>query len=379
MKRRTWLVGVAIALALAGAAVVTRDLWNPQGAVAQAPRPNSQPRGVPVVVAVAEKKRVPVRIELLGTVTPIASVAIKSRLDTEIVGVHFSDGAAVRQGDLLFTLDGRAIEAQIREVEGTLVSAKANLEQNQRDLERYTELVAKNATTQVTLNNTKTQVNIWSAAVASNTAKLDNLKVLLSYCTIRATISGRASMAAVKVGNFVRPADPAPLATIIQVAPVYVAFALPQNNLPALRQALAAETATIQAVIPGESRNADGHVSMIENTVDPATGTVTVRATMPNADGLLWPGTLVRINLTFREETAVAVPPTAVQVSQTGSFIFVVKEGIATVVPVKVARVMQNETILESGLQGGETVVTDGHLRLTNGSRVAPRAPSAGS
>ena len=379
MQKRTWLVGVAVVLALAGGAVVTRDIWNPQGAVAQAPRPNAQPRGVPVVVAIAEKKRVPLQIELLGTVTPIASVAIKSRLETEIVDVHFNDGAMVKQGDLLFTLDGRAIEAQIRDLEAVLVSAKAQLEQNERDLERYTELVAKNAATQVQLNNTRTQVNIWRATSSSTSAKIENLKVLLSYCTIRAPISGRASMAAVKAGNFVRPADVAPLATIIQIAPVYVAFALPQTSLPALRQALSAETATIKAVIPGETKSAGGHVSMIENTVDPATGTVTVRATMPNADGLLWPGTLVRVLLTLREEEAVAVPPTAVQVSQTGSFVFVVKNGVATVQPIKVARVLQHETIIESGLEGGETVVTEGQLRLTNGVRVAPRNAGAGS
>ena len=364
-------------LALAGGAVVTRDIWNPPGAVAQAPRPDPQARGVPVITAVAEKKKVPLQVELLGTVTPIASVAIKSRLDTEIVGVHFNDGAMVKQGDLLFTLDGRAIEAQIRDLEAVLVSARAQLEQNERDLERYTELVAKNAATQVQLNNTKTQVHVWRAASSSTSAKIENLKVQLSYCTIRAPIDGRASMAAVKVGNFVRPADVAPLATIIQIAPVYVAFALPQNNLPALREALAAETATIQAIIPGELRRASGHVSMIENTIDAGTGTVTVRATMPNADGLLWPGTLVRAQLTFREETAVVVPPTAVQLSQTGSFVFVVKDGVATVQPVKVARSQQNETVLESGLQGGETVVTDGQLRLTNGARVAPRSGNA--
>lgn len=377
MTKRTWLVGVAIVLALAGGGVVTRDIWNPPGAVAQAPRPNPQARGVPVITAVAEKKKVPLQVELLGTVTPIASVAIKSRLETEIVGVHFNDGAMVKQGDLLFTLDGRAIEAQIRDLDAVLVSAKAQLDQNERDLERYLELVAKNATTQVQVNNTRTQVNVTRALASSTTAKIENLKVQLSYCTIRAPIAGRASMAAVKVGNFVRPADLAPLATIIQIAPVYVAFALPQNNLPALREALAAETATIQAIIPGEKRRASGHVSMIENTIDAGTGTVIVRATMPNADGLLWPGTLVRAQLTFREETAVVVPPTAVQQSQTGSFVFVVKDGVATVQPVKVARAQQNETVLESGLQGGETVVTDGQLRLTNGARVAPRSASA--
>jgi RND family efflux transporter MFP subunit len=373
MRKRTWLVGVAVVLALAGGAVVTRDVWNPQGAVAQAPRANPQPRGVPVLVAVAERKRVPLQIELLGNVTPIASVAIKSRLDTVIEGVHFNDGAMVKEGDLLFTLDGRALEAQIRDLEAVLVSAQAQLAQNERDLQRYTELVAKNAATQVQLNNAQTQVNVWRATASSTSAKIENLKVQLSYCTIRAPISGRASMANVKAGNFVRPADVSPLATIIQVAPVYVAFALPQNNLPGLREALAAETATIQAIIPGETRRANGHVSMIENTIDAATGTVTVRATMPNADGLLWPGTLVRVQLTFREEEAVVVPPTAVQLSQTGSFVFVVKNGVASVQPVKVARALPDGTVLEGGLQGGETVVTEGQLRLTDGSRVAPR------
>jgi RND family efflux transporter MFP subunit len=186
-------------------------------------------------------------------------------------------------------------------------------------------------------------------------------------------------MAAIKVGNFVRPADLTPMATIIQIAPIYVTFAVPQASLPTLRSALSAETATVRAIIPGEERYADGQVTMIENSVDVSTGTVSVRATMPNKDELLWPGTLVRVRLTFREEEAVTVPPTAVQVSQEGSFVFVVKDGIATVKPVKVARVQEHETIIESGLVGGETVVIDGQLRLTNGTRVAPRRGNVGS
>jgi RND family efflux transporter MFP subunit len=377
MKKRAVLVGVVVILALGGGAVATRDIWNPQGAVAQAPSPSGPPRGVPVVTATAQLQKVPLQVEILGTVTPIASVAIKSRLETMIDAVHFADGAMVKKGDLLFTLDGRSIEAQVKDLEAVLASARAQLDQNERDLARYTELVSKNAATQVQLNNARTQVNVWRATASSTSAKIENLKVQLSYCTIRAPIDGRASMAAVKAGNFVRPADVAPLATIIQIAPVYVAFALPQNNLPALREALAAETATVQAVIPGDTRHASGHVTMIENTIDAATGTVTVRATMPNADGLLWPGTLVRVNLTFREEEAVVVPPTAVQASQSGTFVFVVQDGVANVRPVKVSRTQNNVTVLESGLSSGETVVTDGQLRLTNGARVSPRGAAA--
>src|SRR5262245_49058218 len=388
MKKRTLVCGALVVLVAAGGAfAATRgglwsgwswSWWWPGGAVAQAPRANV-PRSVPVEVATAIKKTVPVRIEALGSVTPIASVAIKSRIDTEIVGVHFSDGAMVREGEVLFTLDSRAIEAQIKQQQGLLEGSKANLEQAERDVERYTELAAKNATTQVTLNNARTQVNVTTAAVEEKSGQLEVLRVQLDYTTIRAPISGRASMASVKVGNFVRQADPTPLATIIQTAPIYVTFALPQRSLPELRQAITNESATIQAVIPGDPRRAKGQVTMVENTVDAATGTVPVRATMPNADEILWPGTLVTVQLTFRQEEAVTVPPTAIQVSQTGSFVFVVKDGVARVQPVKVARVLESETVLESGLNGGETVVTEGHLRITDGSRVAPHAAKAGS
>ena len=376
-KRMLVVLAVVLAVAAGCAIAATRSgLW-PGGAVAQAPRQNA-PRAVPVEVVSATKKVVPVRIEALGSVTPIASVAIKPRVDSEITGVHFRDGAMVQQGDLLFTLDSRAIEAQVRQVEGLLAGARANLEQAERDVARYTELLAKSATTLVTLQNARTQTNIWRASVDSNTAQLENLNILLSYCTIRAPIAGRASMAAVKVGNFVRAVD-SPLATIIQTAPVYVTFSLQQGYLPDLRQALANESATIEAIIPGEPRRASGQVTMIENSVDAPTGTVPVRATMPNADELLWPGTLVTVQLTFREEEAVTVPSTAVQMSQTGSYVFLVDNDVATVRPVEVARVLGSESVLASGLDGGETVVTNGQLLLSNGTKVAARPPKVGS
>lgn len=378
MKKRTLVAGAVVVLVAAGSiAVATRGgLWS-DGAVAQATRQNG-PRAVPVEVVTAIKKVVPVRLEVLGSVTPIASVAVKSRVDSEITGVHFRDGALVHEGDLLFTLDSRTLEAQVRQVEGLLAGAKANLEQAERDVARYTELIAKNATTLVTLQNARTQTNIYRASVDSNTAQLENLNVQLSYCNIRAPITGRASMAMVKVGNYVRAGD-AMLATIIQTAPVYVTFSLPQGYLPDLRQALANETATIEAIIPGEPRRASGQVTMIENSVDAPTGTVPVRATMPNTDELLWPGTLVTVQLTFRQEEAVTVPSTAVQVSQTGSYVFVVNNDVATVRPVQVARVLGSDSVLASGLEGGETVVTNGQLLLSNGTKVAVRAPKVGS
>jgi multidrug efflux system membrane fusion protein len=372
MTMRKWLFGVA-ALALIGIALLMRGLWTSDGAA----RSQVAARVVPVEIAIAERKTVPVRIESLGSVTPIASVAIKTRVDTAITAVHFSDGAEVKQGDLLFSLDGRAIEAQIAQTEGSIARDRAQLEGAERDVRRYTELVAKNATPQIDLDNARTNANVYRAAIKSDQGQLDNLKVQLSYCTITAPISGRISAAAVKVGNFVRQADTSPMATINQMAPVYVSFTVPQKVLPEIREALAAKTATIEAIIPGERKRASGKVTMIENTVDPATGLATIRATMPNADEVLWPGTLVTTELTLRSEEAVVVPSTAVQVSQTGNFVFVVKDDVAKIQPVKVERTLGNQSVIASGLAGGETVVTDGQLLLSNGTRVNPRNAKA--
>jgi multidrug efflux system membrane fusion protein len=383
MKKRNLVLGVAAALALAAVVGAKSGLlpaswnpWAPQGAVAQAPRAE---RAVPVDVAMAVKKRVPVRVDLLGTVTPIASVAVKSRLDSEIVGVHFQDGAMVRQGDILFTMDARAIEAQLHQAEGTLAKDQALLDGAERDVRRYTDLVSKGATPVTNLDNSRTQVATFEGAIKADQALIENLKVQIGYCTIRAQISGHVSMAAVKVGNFVRAADLTPIATIMQTAPVYVTFSLPQRSLPELRAALSNESANIEALVPGDPRKANGQVTMIENSVDATTGTVPVRATMPNADEILWPGTLVTVRLNFREEEAVTVPSTAIQVGQEGPYLFVIKDNVASVQKVKVARAFETETVLESGLQGGETVVTEGQLLLNNGSKVSARQIKAGS
>jgi multidrug efflux system membrane fusion protein len=351
--------------------------WSGQAgsAIAQAP---PAPRPVSVEVAIAVKKDMPLLLEGIGNVTTIASVAIKTRLDNEIVGVHFADGAKVKKGDLLITLDTRAIEAQIRQVEGNIAKDQAQIDGAARDVARYTELVSKSATPVVNLENAKTQLGTFGGALKADQAALENLKVQLSYCIIRAPISGRISQANVKVGNFVRSADLQPIAVINQMAPVYVTFAIPQKNLPDIRRALASESANIEVIIPGETERAGGAVTMVENAVDITTGMATVRATMPNEKELLWPGTLVTAQMTLRVESVVTVPSTAVQVSQTGPFVYVVKDRKAVVQPVKVARTAGTESVISAGLQGGETVVTDGHLLLTNGAAVAPRERKSG-
>jgi multidrug efflux system membrane fusion protein len=170
-----------------------------------------------------------------------------------------------------------------------------------------------------------------------------------------------------------------PIATINQIAPIYVTFLVSQRTLPDIRVALAEGEATVEAIIPGETRVGRGRVSMIENTVDPTTGMVTIRATMPNQDDLLWPGTLVSARLTLRTEDSVVVPSLAVQVSQQGNFVYLVKDNVATVTPVKVARSLGAETVIESGLKAGDVVVTDGHLLLTDKARVAIRERKSGA
>ena len=377
MKKRTLVVGAAAGLALAGLGVF---LWNgssSQKAAAQAPR--SEGRVVPVGVAKAVKQSIPIRLEALGTVTTIASVAIKPRVDSEIIAVKFDDGAWVKQGDVLFVLDSRGIESEIKRVEAVIAGAEAQFEQASRDVARYTDLVAKNATPVVTLNNAQTQVNVSRALGDSNKATLQGLRVQFSYTTIRAPISGSISMASVKVGNIVRQADAASLATINQVAPIYVSLTVPQRSLPEVREAIAAETASLVAVIPGSDARASGQVTMVENTVDPATGMVTIRATMPNEKETLWPGTLVNTALTLRTEQRITVPVTALQLSQSGSFVFVVKDNAATVRPIKVERTVDGQAVIVSGLEEGEVVVVDGQLLLSNGTRVTIRGAKAES
>ena len=376
MKKRTLILVVgSIAIATA-AGFITRSSWMGGSSNAQAPQ---RPRMVSVELAKAERKSVPVDVDANGTVTPISSVALKSRLETTIVAVHFEDGAKVNEGDLLFTLDSRQIDAQIEQAEGVLAKDQAQLEGAQRDLRRYNDLVGKGATTQVNVDNARTQSDILIGTIKADQAALDNLKVQKSYTTIRAPFAGRISAANVKVGDFVRPADTAPLAVINQMAPVYVTFAVPQRVLVDLRESMAKGLSRVTATIPGHQRSETGNVAMVENTVDATTGMVTVRGIMSNQSETLWPGTLVTTKLVIRSEDAIVVPTVAVQRSQNGNFVFVVKDGVARIQPVSVDRTSEGISVISEGLSGGETVVVDGQLLLSDGTRVEPRAKKAGA
>ena len=293
------------------------------GASVQGP---PRPRVVSVELAKAERKPVPVDVDSIGTVTPISSVALKSRVETTIVSVHFEDGAKVNQGDLLFTLDARQIDAQIEQAEGVLVRDQAQLEGAQRDVRRYSDLIGKGATTQVNVDNAKTQADILTGTIKADQSALDNLKVQKSYTIIRAPFSGRIGAANVKVGNFVRPADTAPLAVINQMAPVYVTFAVPQRVLVDLREAMAAGASKVIATIPGHRRSRErqgrdgrkyrrchhrhGHRARHheQRERNPVAGHA---GATPSSS--------------FAREDAVVVPSVAVQRSQNGNFVFVMQ------------------------------------------------------
>jgi RND family efflux transporter MFP subunit len=377
MKKRNLIICASVLVVGASAAAfMTRSSWMGTGASAQGP---AKPRVVSVEIAKAERKPVPVDVDSIGTVTPISSVALKSRVETTIVSVHFEDGAKVNEGDLLFTLDSRQIDAQIEQAEGMLAKDQAQLAGAERDLKRFSDLIGKGATTQVNVDNAKTQADILIGTIKADQAALDNLKVQKSYTSIRAPFSGRISGANVKVGNFVRPADLAPLAIINQMAPVYVTFAIPQRVLVDLRDAMATGASKVIATIPGHQKSEDGKIAMVENTVDSTTGMVTVRGIMNNASETLWPGILVNTKLIIRVEEGVTVPSAAVQRSQSGNYVFVVQDGKAHVQPVDVNRTFQGTSVITKGLSGGEDVIVDGQLLLSEGTLVASRVRKAGA
>src|SRR5579871_3405412 len=376
MTRRGAIAGALVLCAVGVAAFYTRPYWMPgSGAAPEAGRA----RTVSVQTATAELKQVPVDVDAIGTVATIQSVALKSRIETMIDSVNFEDGARVNAGDILFNLDARQIDAQISQAEGVVTKDEAQLAGAQRDLTRYSDLILKGATPQLNVDNAKTAVDTARGALLADQANLENLRVQKSYTVIRAPISGRISAAAVKIGNFVRPSDNGPIATINQMAPVYVVFAVPQRYLADLRNGMAAGSAKVIATMPGDTKSETGKVAMIENSVDATTGMVTVRGVMDNTSETLWPGTIVSTKLIMREENAVTVPSVAVQRSQGGDFVFVVKDGKAGVQPIKVSRTSGGQSVVASGLSGGETVVIDGQLLLSNGTPVEIRTRKAGA
>jgi multidrug efflux system membrane fusion protein len=328
--------------------------------------------GVPVAVATVARQAMPVRFEIIGTVQTIATVAVRSRVDGYIDQVLVSDGQFVKTGDVMFKLDTRSAEAQLRQARAQLARDKASLEGAERDLRRNTELVARNAGAVMNLDAAKTQVGIFEGAVGADQAAIENLQVQLDFCTIRAPIDGRVGLIAIKEGNSIKAND-LPLATINKMQPIYVGLSLPQVDLPALKTAMDRGPVEVSVRAQGdEGAPIKGAVEFFDSAVDSSTGTIAVRAKFANDELRLWPGQYVNTSVMLGMESDVlTVPQTAVQVGQNGNYVFVIKpDRTAEVRPVKATRTVDGKSVIASGLSEGEEVAIDGQLRLGNGTRV---------
>lgn len=335
---------------------------------------------VSVVLAEVARKAVPVRLDAIGTVQPAASVVIRPRVDSQIVEVLVADGASVKAGDVLARLDSRQIEAQIRQAEAQLEKDRAALDQAKRDTVRLAELIGRGATTQLAVDNSKTAVAAQTAVVEADRAALENLRVQFSYYTIKAPIAGRLGVVGLKTGAIARQGEVAgAFGTINQVSPIYVAFSLPQRLLPDLREAMAAGDARAAATPQGSKASAEGKVSVLDNTIDTATGTITARAVFDNADELLWPGQFCNVRVVLRTEPdAIVVPRVAVQTGQQGSFVFVAEGDVVRTRNVALARIQDDDAVIAEGLKPGEKVVVDGQSMLFPNARIVVRQPQRG-
>jgi multidrug efflux system membrane fusion protein len=328
---------------------------------------------IPVVVAPVVAKTVPLRVEAIGNVEPYKTVAIKSRVDGQIVKVFFSDGQEVKEGQPLFQLDPRPFQASLQQAEANLLRDKAQLDRARKQRERYQDLLHKNFVSPDAYAQFVTNADTAAAAVRASEAALENARLQLEYSTIRSPISGRTGKIAIQLGNLVKANDTVSLVVINQVAPVYLSFSVPEQYLGPIRKYMAEGKLPVEARIQGVAGSAAGELAFIDNTVDVGTGTVRLRATFPNKDRALWPGQFVTASVTLREEhDALVVPSQAVQTGPKGQFVFVVKPDLAAEVrEVAVERVEGAQSVIARGLKAGERVVVNGQSRLVSGSRVS--------
>lgn len=356
-KRLRWIAGAAV---LTIAAVIAYEIFAP------ARTTNAPARAaVPVTVVAVARQAMPARLETIGTVQPIANVVIKSRLDGYVTDVLIQDGQYVKAGQMMFKLDDRAAKAQLDQ-------ARAQLENVRQDVGRYKPLVSKEFVSRQLFDTTVANEKALAASV-------ENFQAQLSYYTITAPIDGRVGTIAIKAGNSIKAND-IPLATINQVAPIYVGFTLPQSELPGIREAMSTGPVPVMAVITGDNGGPiKGQIAFFDNTIDVNSGTIGVKAIFPNENQRLWPGQFVNVSVTERvDPDALTVPQSAVLIGQNTSYVYIIKpDNTAEMRPVKVARTVDGKSVIADGLAEGEQVATDGQLRLTNGSRVDIRPAAA--
>lgn len=365
----------------------------------------SGPPPVPVSVGSVTAESVPFEVRVVGTVEPSATVQVKSQVQGPLMRVHFAEGQNVAKGALLFTIDERPYrdalrqleaavtrdKAQLRQAEATLAREAAQSKNADAEAERFGELakagvISKSQRDQIAtsadvsreaVNAAKAGIESYRAALESNLAAVSRAKLELSYCEIRSPISGRTGNILVHAGNLVKAND-VPLVVIHQVRPIFVTFSVPEQHLSVIRQRSARQKLAVQ-VTPHDApgRKISGFLSVVDNTVDAGTGGIRLKATFDNREAVLWPGQFVNVVLTLDTvQNATVIPSEALQPGQEGAFVYLVKKD-QTVEPriVATGRAVGPKTIIEKGLAPGDTVVTDGHLRLYPGARIRPVAP----
>lgn len=341
---------------------------------------------VPVQVAVAQQQDVPRRVESIGTVQAVRSVSVKSQVDGVIATVHFQEGQEVKAGDLLVTLDKRPFDNALLQARAALANAKAQAAQANADAERYSHLDQQSAISKEQYTQYLTKAEMAKADVQAKEAAVANAELQLSYTEIKAPISGRTGQRLLHEGALVKANDNNfTLVAINQLAPIAVTYSVPEGALEEIRRAAAEGHASVSVNDRATNvQRENGKLEFIDNTVDPTTGMITLKATFENKDQALWPGRFVYVvTETGVDRGVIVVPSTAVQNSQTGSTVFVMKsDSTVELRNVKVTRVDRDNTLLGSGVKAGETVVTDGQLRLLPGMKAEPRtisgAPIAG-
>ncbi len=327
---------------------------------------------VPVVVATVQQKNVPLQLQAIGRVETFSTVSLKSQVSGEILSAHFKPGQDVKKGDLLFKVDSRTFEASLRQAEGNLARDIAQLENAQIQARRYAQLAEQGIVAQQLADQMNSSSDAFEASVRADRAAIDYAKLQIEFCTIRAPMDGRTGTLLVYPGTLVKSNDVPILVVINQISPTYVEFAVPEQNLSAVKRHMASGKLSVDATIPDDPRPVHGALAFVDNTVDRTTGTIRLRATFSNEDARLWPGQFVNVSLTLAEQAnAIVAPSQAVQTGQSGQFVFVVKsDGTAEMRPVTISRSADGLSIIEKGLQPGETVVVDGQVSLVPNSKV---------
>ena len=329
---------------------------------------------VPVTVAPVLKKPMPLQISVIGAAEAFSTVAVHAQITGELMSVNFNEGDDVKMGQVLFTLDHRPLEAALQQAEANLARDLAQAANARAQAVRYQDLAERGIATREQVGTMTTNAEALEATVGADRAAVENAKVQLQYATIASPLSGRTGALMVHAGNLVRANDTAPLVVINQVAPINVSFGIPESQLPDFKRYLAQRSLHVEARPPNETGPAStGRISFVGNAVDQTTGTIKIKGTFPNDDRRLWPGQFVNIIVTLTTDAAAVVVPTvAVQAGQQGQYVFVVKpDETVDLKPVTVARTSGAETIIKDGLQAGETVITDGQIRLVPGSRIS--------